>query len=77
MWVLDNRTAYAAERNWTRDKEGTHLWLVAVKATFDIGPSGRVTLADQQLPPALAPEFRGDPTTSSLLVDSDLLHYKT
>jgi hypothetical protein len=73
MWALDNRTPYAAERNWTRDKQGVHHWVVAVKATFDIGPAGKLTLADEQPPPLLAPEYRGEPGKSSLRADSDLL----
>lgn len=73
MWALSNRTAYAAERNWTRDKDGLHWWLVAVKATFDIGPDGRLRLADEQLPPVLIPEYFGGPGRSSLRYDSDLL----
>lgn len=76
MWALKNRTAYAAERNWTRDKEGVHWWLVAVRATFDIAPGGRLVLADEQLPPVLAPEYFGEPGRSSLRYDSDLLAAK-
>jgi len=76
MWMLNNSTSYAAERNWIRDKTGQHHWLVAVKATFDIAPNGKLTLADEQPPPLLAPEFRGDPATTSLLLDSDLLGRK-
>jgi len=76
MWALDNRTAYAAERNWTRDKRGVHHWLVAVRATFDIAPDGRLTLADEQPPPLLEPEYRGEPGKSSLRLDSDLLAAK-
>jgi hypothetical protein len=76
MWALENRTPYAADRNWVRDKEGVHHWLVAVKATFDVGPAGKLTLADEQAPPLLAPEFRGDPGKTSLRMDSDLLAIK-
>ena len=76
MWALKNRTSYAAERNWTRDKQGVHHWLVAVKATFDIRPGGKLSLADEQPPPVLAPEFRGDPAKSSLRLDSDLMAVK-
>jgi len=60
MWILDNQTPYAAERNWIRDKQGAHHWLVAVKATFDIAPGGKLKLSEPQEPPALAPEYRGD-----------------
>ncbi|WNG20909.1 DUF2169 domain-containing protein [Cystobacter fuscus] len=76
MWGLKNRTAYAAERNWTRDKNGVHWWLVAVKATFNITPGGRPILADTQLPPVLVPEYFGEPGRSSLRYDSDLLAAK-
>jgi hypothetical protein len=76
MWMLENRTPYAAERNWTRDKQGMHVWIVAVKATFDIAPNGKLTLADEQPPPVLVPEYRGDPNTTSLRADSDLLAVK-
>ncbi len=73
MWALDNRTAYAAERNWTRDSSGSHRWLVAVRATFEMGPHGAVRLADEQPPPRLEPEHHGEPGASSLYADSDLL----
>ena len=76
MWALKNRTAYAAERNWTRDKDGIHWWLVAVKATFDLAPGGRLVLADEQPAPVLMPEYFGEPGQSSLRHDSDLLAMK-
>ena len=72
MWALNNRTVYAAERNWVRDKHGVHHWMVAVKATFTIGEDGALTLADEQLPPVVAPEHFGEPGVSSLKYDSDL-----
>jgi hypothetical protein len=76
MWALKNQTAYAAERNWTRDKNGVHWWLVAVRATFDLAPGGRLKLADEQRPPVLAPEYLGEPGKSSLRYDSELLAAK-
>jgi hypothetical protein len=76
MWALKNRTPYAAERNWTRDKAGVHHWVVAVKATFGIAPDGKLTLADEQIPPVLAPVYFGEPGLSSLRFDSDLLAAK-
>ncbi|PRP93712.1 DUF2169 family type VI secretion system accessory protein [Enhygromyxa salina] len=76
MWALANRTPYAAERNWTRDKDGVHWWLVAVRATFTIAIDGRLTLADEQLPPVLVPEHYGEAGKSSLRYDSDLLARK-
>ena len=73
MWALLNRTPYSAERNWTRDKDGLHWWIVAVRATFDMAPDGRPTLAEEQLPPVMAPEYFGEPGKSSIRYDSDLL----
>jgi hypothetical protein len=76
MWALKNHTAYSAERNWTRDKDGLHWWLVAVRATFDIASGGRLVLADAQPAPVLMPEYFGEPGQSSLHYDSDLLAMK-
>ena len=76
MWALKNHTAYAAERNWTRDKRGVHQWIVAVRATFAIAPDGKLSLADEQVPPVLAPEYHGEPGASSLRYESDLLRAK-
>jgi hypothetical protein len=76
MWMLNNRTPYAAERSWVRGKRGEHNWIVAVKATFSIAPNGSLKAADEQLPPVLAPEYKGDPGRSSLLYESDLLGVK-
>lgn len=76
MWMLDNTTAYAADRNWTRDEHGRHHWLVAVRATFIADAQGKLTLADEQLPPALLPEYSGKPGESSLRWDSDLIYRK-
>ncbi|HYO68463.1 MAG TPA: DUF2169 domain-containing protein [Archangium sp.] len=76
MWVIKNGTPYSAERNWVRDKSGVHHWLAAVKATFDISPSGQLRLADDQPPPLLEPLYHGEPGRSSLRFDTDLLAIK-
>lgn len=76
VWALDNRTPYAAARNWTRHRDGMHWWIVAVKASFDVPAAGGVRLADEQPPPVLTPEHFGAPGASSLRRDSDLLAVK-
>jgi len=76
MWQLQNRTPFAAERAFVRDKNGAETWVVAVKATFTIYPDGSTTLAEQQAAVCMAPQYRGDPLKSSLLYDSDLVHTK-
>ncbi len=72
MWLLNNTTPYAAERNWIRDKHGFHQWIVAIKATFCIAENGSLTLAGIQDPPLLAPEYFAKPGKSSLRYESDL-----
>lgn len=76
MWALNNQTPFAAERTWVRDKQGAEVWLVAVKGTFDIQADGTLILAEDQEEVVLAPEFSGDPQSSSLLADTDLPHRK-
>ncbi len=73
MWALRNKTPYAAERNWIRDTQGVHWWIVAVRATFTLNAAGELSLDDEQPPPSLEPEYTGDPNCSSLRRDSDLL----
>lgn len=73
MWQIDNRTPFAAERGWTRDRDGAEIWLVAVKATFDIRPDGRTEPAAEQPPVLRAPEYHGEPGHSSVKYDADLI----
>lgn len=73
MWDLWNRTPYRADRTIAIDKDGRRHWIVVVKGTFTIHPDGSTSLAEEQQDPALAPVHRGDPATSSLLYDSDMV----
>ncbi|MBS0172642.1 MAG: DUF2169 domain-containing protein [Nitrospira sp.] len=73
MWQVDNRTPFAAERGWVRDRDGAEVWLVAVKATFDILPDGR-TIPSRDQPPVLrVPEYHGEPGKSSIKYEADLV----
>ena len=76
MWALDNRTPYAAERTWVRDRDGAHQWIVVVKGTWQIADDGALTLADEQLPPLYAAEYNGEPGQSSIRYEADLLGMK-
>lgn len=76
MWVLDNQTPFAAERCWVRDRDGAEVWLVAVRGTFLIGPTGVTKPAEEQPEVVMAPKYREEPTNSSLLYDTDLPHKK-
>ncbi|HYK91729.1 MAG TPA: DUF2169 domain-containing protein [Acidobacteriota bacterium] len=71
MWQVENATPFAAAGNWIRDREGAEVWLVAVRCTFGIRSDGTTVVTDEQEPPVLAPVYRGDPATTSLLKDSD------
>jgi hypothetical protein len=77
MWQIDNRTPYAAERRWVRDREGAEVWLVAVKCVFDIQPDGTTKISGEQSPPNLVPKHLADPAQSSVLYDADLVLTKT
>ena len=77
MWHVDNRTPFAAERGWVRDRDGAEVWLVAVKCTFDIKPDGSTELSADQPPPLRVPEYHGEPGTSSLKYEADLVLTKT
>jgi len=72
MLALSNRTPYAAERTFVRDMTGADHWVVAVKATFAVESNGTLKLADEQLPPLLAPEYFGEPGLSSIRYETDL-----
>lgn len=77
MWQVDNRTPFAAERSWVRDRDGTEIWLVAVKATFDILPDGSTQIAQEQPPVLRIPQHHGDPADSSIKYEADLVLRKT
>lgn len=72
MWMLINKTPWAVERNWVRDRDGNHHWVVAVKATLTIDPNGSLKLAEHQEAPYLTPVYWGEDGISSLRYDSDL-----
>lgn len=73
MWALRNRTPFAAERAFVRDKNGAEVFVVAVKATFGIDDDGGVSVAEAQEPVRPAPVYRGEPGASSLLYEADLI----
>src|SRR5262245_30711163 len=76
MLTLANDTPFAAERTLVCDRNGSDVWVVAVKGTFLIQPDGRTEIADEQEPVSLFPIHFGDPATSSLKYECDLDYTK-
>lgn len=60
MWSLNNQTIYQAERGWIRDINGTEVWVVAVKVTYDLLPNGRIKLSKNQIPINTGPVMSTD-----------------
>jgi hypothetical protein len=73
MWQVENRTPFAAERGWARDRDGSEVWLVAVKCTFDIRADGSTAVSTVQPPVLRMPEYNGEPGKSSIKYESDLV----
>ena len=76
MWAIDNETPFAAERTFVRDRDGAEIWLVAVRATFDLFSDGTLQISKKQEPVVLAPCYFGKPGASALRCDSDLQRVK-
>jgi hypothetical protein len=72
MWVLENWTPYAVERNWFLDKNAAKSWIVAIKATYDITANGTTSLAKKQQEPFYCETYSGEAGRSSILYESDL-----
>jgi hypothetical protein len=73
MWQVKNRTPFAVERDWVRDRHGAEVWVVAVKATFDIKPDGSTEVSDDQPRVLRVPEYYGEPGKSSIKYETDLV----
>ena len=48
MWRHDNQTPFAAGHTWIRDTQGAEIWIVAVKASYELLPDGRMRVARHQ-----------------------------
>jgi len=65
MFIVDNHTRYAADRTAIIDTRGAVLWVVVVKATYDVAPNGSTSLAKEQNPPVVAAIYTGEPGRST------------
>jgi hypothetical protein len=77
MWQIENKTPFAAERGWTRDRDGAEVWLVAAKCTFDIHPDGTTWVSSEQPDVLRLPVHNGKAGASSVRYESDLILTKT
>jgi len=73
MWALQNHTPLAADRTFLQDAAGTMRWIVVVRATYDVSPTGEVALSKEQQPVRLAPVYRDEQGASSLLHAGDMV----
>jgi hypothetical protein len=76
MWAIENHTRFEVQRAFVRGRDGAEIWLIAVRATFDISAGGECSVADQQEPVALVPQYLGKPGQSSLRCDTDMVRTK-
>ena len=76
MFQTDNGTEFEVDGTGATDKNGRNSWVVAVKATFDLLPQGRVEPAETQLPLLQVPEYHGEDGGSSIKYEADLLPAK-
>lgn len=76
MWTVNNNTPFAAERTILCDADGSMVWVVVVKGTFEITPDGTTTIAGEQASVCVKPEHYADPVTSALRYDMDLVYTK-
>jgi hypothetical protein len=73
VWEVHNRTPFAVDRCWVRDRDGAEVWLVAVRCTFELRPDGTTIPCEEQQPVVQAPKHFGKPTETSLQYDTDFV----
>lgn len=73
MLQLANFTPFEADRALLSDRDGNHIWVVVVKATFLMKEGGGLALHRDQEPVTTAPIYRGAPGRSSLLREAEVV----
>jgi hypothetical protein len=76
MWAIANSTDFPAVGSWVQDRDANKIWLVCVKATFDVAPDGRVRPSPDQPPPLLQGVPLDGDFTKSLVYESDFFGLK-
>ncbi|MCP4160618.1 MAG: DUF2169 domain-containing protein [Deltaproteobacteria bacterium] len=73
MWEIKNKTPFASNSGFVRNQNGEEIWIVIVKATYDIAPEGFLTPSEEQPDVCLLDEFYGDPGISSIKYPGDIV----
>jgi len=74
---LRNSTPFIAAPFFMMDRRGAETLIVVIKQTWRITGCGTLAIADEQVPIQLAPQFSGEPGSSSMVYDTDLVLEKT
>ncbi len=76
MPKIENHTLFPNFRYYSGDNKGVDFGIVIVKATYEIAPSGRLLVAEEQAPMLFDDKCHGEPSQTSLRFPSDLVPNK-
>jgi hypothetical protein len=76
MPTLRNYTPFPNFRYYSMDNRGEEFGVIIVKATFELAPSGRLLVAEEQAPMMFTDVCHGAVNASSLWHPSDLVPFK-
>src|SRR5688572_16648591 len=71
-----NRTPFVTETLFLADGEGIPLCVPIVKATFELGSAGDLSIAEAQIPLNLEGTSSGDPATASYIYEPETAFFK-
>lgn len=71
--IFSNNTQLIAEPFILMNSSGAESLLIVVKGTWSIAADGTLMLSDEQMPIQQTPLYNGEPGTSSLRYDSDIV----
>lgn len=71
MWQTLTKSDFPVSGTWVLDKNSNKIWMVCVKATFDIRPDGRLRQSPGQIEPFLQGQPLDGDFTKSLVHESD------
>jgi hypothetical protein len=76
MWAVTNTTDFPARGIWVQDKAANKIWLVCVKATFDILDDGTTRPSDKQVELFIQSQPLEGDYNKSLVYESDFFGVK-